>query len=63
MGGPLRSVAVVVRTLAQLWKKPIVAVNHCVARTIDEHPISTQSPRGVACVHCFSVQTSRWAAW
>lgn len=31
MGGPLRSVAVVVRTLAQLWKKPIVAVNHCVA--------------------------------
>jgi len=31
MGAPLRSVAVVVRTLAQLWKKPIVAVNHCVA--------------------------------
>ena len=31
MGAPLRSVAVVVRTLAQLWKKPIIAVNHCVA--------------------------------
>jgi N6-L-threonylcarbamoyladenine synthase len=31
MGGPLRSVAVVVRILAQLWKKPIIAVNHCVA--------------------------------
>lgn len=31
MGAPLRSVAVVVRTLAQLWNKPIVAVNHCVA--------------------------------
>jgi len=31
MGGPLRSVAVVVRVLSQLWKKPIVAVNHCVA--------------------------------
>jgi len=31
MGAPLRSVAVVVRTLSQLWKKPIVAVNHCVA--------------------------------
>eukprot|EP01114_Cavostelium_apophysatum_P022519 TRINITY_DN8177_c0_g1_i2.p1 TRINITY_DN8177_c0_g1~~TRINITY_DN8177_c0_g1_i2.p1 ORF type:complete len:210 (-),score=26.38 TRINITY_DN8177_c0_g1_i2:82-681(-) len=30
MGGPLRSVAVVVRTLSQLWKKPIIAVNHCV---------------------------------
>lgn len=32
MGGPLRSVACVVRTLALLWKKPIVGVNHCVAR-------------------------------
>lgn len=31
MGGPLRSVSVVVRTLSQLWKKPIIAVNHCVA--------------------------------
>eukprot|EP01098_Paradermamoeba_levis_P000194 TRINITY_DN10205_c0_g1_i1.p1 TRINITY_DN10205_c0_g1~~TRINITY_DN10205_c0_g1_i1.p1 ORF type:complete len:353 (-),score=83.20 TRINITY_DN10205_c0_g1_i1:151-1164(-) len=31
MGAPLRSVAVVVRVLAQLWNKPIVAVNHCVA--------------------------------
>ena len=30
MGAPLVSVAVVVRTLAQLWKKPIVAVNHCI---------------------------------
>ena len=31
MGGPLRSVAVVVRVLSQLWQRPIVAVNHCVA--------------------------------
>eukprot|EP01111_Echinosteliopsis_oligospora_P014633 TRINITY_DN5548_c0_g1_i1.p1 TRINITY_DN5548_c0_g1~~TRINITY_DN5548_c0_g1_i1.p1 ORF type:complete len:336 (-),score=86.50 TRINITY_DN5548_c0_g1_i1:14-1021(-) len=31
MGAPLRSVAVVVRTLSQLWNKPIVGVNHCVA--------------------------------
>ena len=31
MGGPLVSVAVVVRVLAQLWSKPVVAVNHCVA--------------------------------
>ena len=30
MGAPLVSVAVVVRTLAQIWKKPIVAVNHCI---------------------------------
>ena len=32
MGAPLISVAVVVRTLAQLWRKPIIAVNHCIAR-------------------------------
>ena len=30
MGAPLVSVAVVVRTLSQLWKVPIVPVNHCV---------------------------------
>mmetsp|Transcript_44549 Transcript_44549/g.112243 ORF Transcript_44549/g.112243 Transcript_44549/m.112243 type:complete len:351 (-) Transcript_44549:1760-2812(-) len=31
IGAPLRSVAVTVRTLAQLWNVPIVPVNHCVA--------------------------------
>lgn len=31
MGAPLRSGAVVARTLSQLWKKPILPVNHCVA--------------------------------
>ena len=30
MGAPLVSVAVVVRMLSQIWRKPIVAVNHCV---------------------------------
>lgn len=30
MGAPLVSVAVVARTLSQLWHKPIVAVNHCI---------------------------------
>lgn len=30
MGAPLVSVAVVARTVAQLWKKPIVGVNHCI---------------------------------
>ena len=30
MGAPLQVGAVVTRTLAQLWDKPIVAVNHCV---------------------------------
>ncbi|CAL5354893.1 unnamed protein product [Camellia sinensis] len=31
MGAPLQVAAVAVRVLSQLWKKPIVAVNHCVA--------------------------------
>ncbi|XP_074597224.1 putative tRNA N6-adenosine threonylcarbamoyltransferase Tcs3 isoform X1 [Brevipalpus obovatus] len=31
MGGPLVSVAVAVRTLALLYNKPIVGVNHCIA--------------------------------
>ncbi|XP_037069034.1 probable tRNA N6-adenosine threonylcarbamoyltransferase [Pollicipes pollicipes] len=30
MGAPLVSVAVVARTVAQLWQVPIVAVNHCI---------------------------------
>ena len=31
MGAPLVAVAVVARTVAQLWGKPLVAVNHCIA--------------------------------
>ncbi|XP_073029019.1 uncharacterized protein [Primulina eburnea] len=31
MGAPLQVSAVVVRILSQIWKKPIVGVNHCVA--------------------------------
>lgn len=31
MGAPLRSCAICARTLALLWGKPIVGVNHCVA--------------------------------
>ncbi|XP_055327195.1 tRNA N6-adenosine threonylcarbamoyltransferase-like isoform X2 [Paramacrobiotus metropolitanus] len=30
MAPPLMSVAVVVRTLAQLWEKPVIGVNHCI---------------------------------
>jgi len=30
MGGPLTSVAIAARTLALLWDKPLVGVNHCV---------------------------------
>ncbi|CAN1805451.1 Probable tRNA N6-adenosine threonylcarbamoyltransferase [Linum perenne] len=31
MGAPLQVSAIVIRVLSLLWKKPIVAVNHCVA--------------------------------
>jgi len=30
MGAPLASIAVVARTVAQLWNKPIIGVNHCI---------------------------------
>lgn len=33
MGAPLQSVALVARTLALLYDKPLVGVNHCVGRT------------------------------
>jgi len=32
MGAPLQSVALVARTLALIFKKPLVGVNHCVGR-------------------------------
>lgn len=32
MGAPLVAVAIVARTVAQLWNKPMIAVNHCIAR-------------------------------
>ena len=34
MGAPLVSTALVARTVAQLWEKPIVAVNHCIGRIL-----------------------------
>ncbi|CAH1981269.1 unnamed protein product [Acanthoscelides obtectus] len=30
MGAPLATVAVVARTVAQLWNKPLLGVNHCI---------------------------------
>jgi N6-L-threonylcarbamoyladenine synthase len=33
MGAPLQTVALVARTLALLYKKPLVGVNHCIGRT------------------------------
>lgn len=36
MGAPLVSTAIVARTVAQLWGKPMIAVNHCIGR-IQKH--------------------------
>ena len=34
MGAPLVSTAIVARTVAQLWNKPIIGVNHCIGRIL-----------------------------
>lgn len=34
MGAPLASVAIVARTLAQIWNKPLLGVNHCIGRIL-----------------------------
>ena len=34
MAAPLVSVALVARTVAQLWNKPIIGVNHCIGRIL-----------------------------
>lgn len=34
MGAPLVTVAIVARTIAQLWNKPIIGVNHCIGRIL-----------------------------
>lgn len=44
MGAPLMSVAIVVRMLSQMWGKPIIPVNHCVARKFMIFPIFLNSP-------------------
>lgn len=37
IGAPLVSVAAVARTVAQLWNKPLIPVNHCIARILLHH--------------------------
>lgn len=34
MGAPLVATAIVARTVAQLWNKPILGVNHCIGRIL-----------------------------
>lgn len=36
MGAPLQSVAIAARTLALLWEKELVGVNHCVGRELSK---------------------------
>ena len=44
MGAPLQSVALVARTLALMFKKPLVGVNHCVGRTSLSPRLHGQTP-------------------
>lgn len=34
MGAPLATVAIVARTVAQVWNKPLLGVNHCIGRIL-----------------------------
>jgi predicted naringenin-chalcone synthase len=63
MGAPLTSCAVCARMLAQLWKKPLVGVNHCVARTC-WRAMGVVGRGGVVHVGfgCVFGQISRWGA-
>ena len=50
MGGPLRVCAVVARMLSQMWNKPLVGVNHCVAH-IEMGRVVTVSAHTYRCIH------------
>ena len=61
MGGPLRVCAVVARMLAQMWRKPLVGVNHCVAHiemgrvvTGAKDPVALYVSGGNTQVICYS---------
>ncbi|CAK4083644.1 unnamed protein product [Aphanomyces euteiches] len=66
MGAPLRSAAVGARMLSLLWKKPLVAVNHCVghiemgrAVTKSENPVVLYVSGGNTQVISYSMQKYR----
>lgn len=40
MGAPLQTVALVARTLALMYNKPLVGVNHCVGRESSACPLT-----------------------
>lgn len=44
MGAPLQSVALVARTLALMFKKPLVGVNHCVGRASPSPKLHCPAP-------------------
>ncbi|KAJ1951102.1 putative tRNA threonylcarbamoyladenosine biosynthesis protein kae1, partial [Linderina pennispora] len=66
MGAPLQSVALVARTLSQLWNKPLVGTNHCVghiemgrAITGAQNPVVLYVSGGNTQVIAYSQQTYR----
>eukprot|EP01080_Neovahlkampfia_damariscottae_P000513 gene513-8026_t len=66
MGGPLNIVALVARILSQLWEKPLIGVNHCVAHiemgrvvTKAEDPVVLYVSGGNTQVIAYSLNTYR----
>jgi N6-L-threonylcarbamoyladenine synthase len=57
MAAPLISVAVVARTLSVLWQKPIVGVNHCIARKLKRR----LARKNALSTRLSTLQTSKWA--
>lgn len=56
MGAPLVSVAVVARTLAKLWNKPILGVNHCIGHIEMGRLITGNSRSSVYLKYYFKVE-------
>jgi hypothetical protein len=61
MGAPLNVMAIVARTVAQLWNKPLVAVNHCVGH-IEMGRLITGAHNPTV-LYVSGGNTQVWAVW
>lgn len=60
MGAPLVTVALVARTVAQLWGKPLLGVNHCIGHIEMGRLITKANNPTVLYVSGGNTQVSRW---
>lgn len=63
MGAPLVTVALVARTVAQLWGKPLLGVNHCVGHIEMGRLITRANNPTVLYVSGGNTQVCSWAAF